>query len=109
MGRKTDRKKARAAEARAEEKRKALGWTIQRLNVLEIIILFFALILALVGGILVAWILAASFSFPFRTTWAIASLLLFIVPGGSVYLRELHRARKSQKPGTFTEPKDPNG
>lgn len=109
MARRSDRKRRQAEKARTEDTRKAMRWTIQRLNVLEILILFFALVLALLGGILVAWILNTSLAFPFRVTWAVSSLLLFIVPGASVYLRELHRGRSNGRLRNTTELKDPNG
>ena len=109
MGKRADRKKAQAEKARTEETRKAMRWTLQRLNILEYLILFFALVLALVGGLMVAWILNASLALPFRSTWAVASLLLFIVPGASVYLRELGRGRRKGIPDIQSEPKDPNG
>ena len=46
---------------------------------------------------------------PFRLTWAVSSLLLFIVPGGGVYLRELRRGRKRGTTDVQSEPKDPYG
>ncbi|MFC1575041.1 hypothetical protein ACFL5A_00140 [Gemmatimonadota bacterium] len=72
--------------------REVLDRAVKRLDLLEYLILFFALVLALAGGALVGWILQTAFGFPFRWGWAGASLLLFVVPGAFVYLREFrHR------------------
>ncbi|MFW5905174.1 MAG: hypothetical protein ACOC8K_04365 [Gemmatimonadota bacterium] len=61
---------------------------IRRLNVLEYVILGLAALLALLGGALVAWLLGETLDVPFRWGWALASVLLFVVPGGIVYARE---------------------
>jgi len=61
---------------------------IRRLNVLEYVILGLAALLALLGGALVGWLLNETLDIPFRLGWALASLLLFIVPGAIVYARE---------------------
>jgi len=80
-----------------------------RLNLLEYLILLLAVLLALGGGAVVAWIFSTTTSLPFRLSWIVASLLLFIVPGGMVYLLELRRVPKRRKPDLKSEPKDPNG
>lgn len=106
------RKKADATQARQYEARitrEVAGRAVRRLDVLEYFILLAALILALLGGALVAWILAASTGFPFRISWAVASLLLFIVPGGTVYLRELRREKERATPDRISEMKDLHG
>ena len=61
---------------------------IRRLNILEYVILGLAALLALLGGALVAWLLSETVEIPFRLGWALASLLLFLVPGAIVYARE---------------------
>lgn len=86
-----------------------MQWTRRRLDVLEVLVLLFALVLALLGGGLVAWILHSAVAAPFRLAWAVVSLLLFIVPGGGVYLRELRRGRKRRTTDVQSEPKDPYG
>ena len=114
MGRKDDQ---------AEAAREVMDRALRRLNILEYLILLLALGLALLGGAVVAWILHAAFGMPFRWGWAGASLLLFLVPGVSVYVRELRRTRapkgkapedgvaatRSRDPDPLTEPKDLNG
>jgi len=81
--------KAEAAKAEAQVARDVMDRALKRLNVLEYLILVLGAVLALAGGGLVAWILSSTADLPFRASWAVASLLLFIVPGGLVYLREL--------------------
>jgi len=109
VGRRADRRRSRVEREKTEAARRAMEWTRRRLNVLEVLVLLLALILALLGGALVAWVLSTVAAAPFRLTWAVISLLLFIVPGGGVYLRELRRGKKRAQPHLKSEPKDPNG
>ena len=104
-GTEADRTQGRRAGATQEVAARAL----RRLDTLEYFILLAALVLALGGGALVAWIFASSLGFSFRIGWAVASLLLFIVPGGTVYLRELRREKNREKPDRISEPKDLHG
>jgi predicted lysophospholipase L1 biosynthesis ABC-type transport system permease subunit len=99
----------RVEREQAEVARAAMRRALWRLNILEYLILLLALLLALGGGAAVAWVLSTAASFPFRWTWGLSSLLLFIVPGGSVYLRELRRGRKAKNLDVKSEPKDPHG
>jgi hypothetical protein len=97
-GKRWERRKA-AEDARLREKearvtREVASRALWRLNLLEYLILFAALVLALAGGALVAWVLNATTGVSFRLGWISASLLLFIIPGGTVYLRELRRGRQ---------------
>ncbi|MFG1690877.1 hypothetical protein ACGF5M_01770 [Gemmatimonadota bacterium] len=71
--------------------RKVMERAIWRLNVLEYLMLGMAAALSLGGGALVAWILQTSFGVPFRPSWVIASLFLFIIPGLVVFGREWRR------------------
>lgn len=73
---------------REELDREVMERAIRRLNILEYVILGAAALLALVGGALVAWLLGEVAEVPFRISWLVASLLLFVVPGGIVYARE---------------------
>ncbi|MGD2121850.1 MAG: hypothetical protein PVJ76_08895 [Gemmatimonadota bacterium] len=106
-----DRKAAERAEMeeKARQGREAVAWVLRRLDVLEYLILSLALILALIGGALVAWVLGSALDLPFRATWGIAALLLFILPGGFVYLREFRKRGDLPPSSTDTEPKEPNG
>jgi hypothetical protein len=96
-------------EEKAEAARDALTWVLRRLDVLEYLILFLALALALAGGALVAWMLAPFLDLSFRLIWAAASLLLFILPGGFVYLREFRKRGDLSQPDVESKPKEPHG
>jgi len=101
---KGEKKTSSRDRERAREAREIAERAIRRLNILEYLILGAAALLALLGGALVAWVLMSAAGFPFRITWAVSSLLLFIIPGGSVYLRELRRSRSAKGPGSNSEP-----
>ena len=77
----------------AELAREVMDRAMRRLNTLEYLILLVALGLALAGGALVGWILDTALGIPFRWGWAGASILLFVVPGAIVYVREFRRQR----------------
>lgn len=96
-------------EQEAELARQVMDRAVRRLNILEYLILLLALVLALVGGALVAWILNTLLGAPFRISWALGSLLLFMVPGGLVYLRERAQKRKTSGKLESTQPKEPDG
>ena len=71
--------------------RAALNRAARRLNVLELIILAAAAIAALAGGWLAALLAGKAFGFPFRITWAGASLALFGIPALVAFLVEKRR------------------
>ena len=71
-----------------EAARKVTERALRRLNILEYVILFLALVMALLGGALVAWVVSSATDLSFRWTWTVASFFLFVLPGGFVYLRE---------------------
>ena len=103
-------KKGRAEiEKKAAAAREAMGWVQSRLNVLEYLILFFALVLALLGGALIAWVLASVVSTSFRVIWAVASLSLFILPGGFVYFREFRTRSLPPDRPPESKTKEPHG
>ena len=103
-------KKERAeVEKKAAAAREAMGWVQGRLNVLEYLILFFALVLALLGGALVAWVAGSVVSASFRLIWAVASLTLFILPAGFVYYREFRTRSLSPGRARESKPKEPHG
>ena len=60
---------------------------IHRLNLLEWVILAGAGLIAMLGGPLVAWLIAAQLKVSFRLTWIGLSMLLLAVPGLIVILR----------------------
>ena len=93
----------------AELARQVMDRAVRRLDILEYLILLLALIFALVGGALVAWILGATLGTPFRVSWAVASLLLFVVPGGAVYIRERAHRRRISPDTKSSQTKEPNG
>jgi uncharacterized membrane protein len=70
------------------ETRRMMETAIRRLNALEYVILGVAMALALVAGALAAWMFENLFGVPFRPTWAVSSILFFIVPGWIVLRRE---------------------
>ena len=70
------------------ETRRMMETAIRRLNALEYVILGVAMALALLAGALAAWMVENMIGVPFRPTWAVSSLLFFIVPGWIVLRRE---------------------
>jgi hypothetical protein len=86
------------------ETRRMMETAIRRLNVLEYVILGVAMALALLAGALAAWMVENVTGAPFRPTWAVSSLLFFIVPGWIV----LRRERRAGAGGT-TEPTEATG
>ena len=96
-------------EGPEEARREALSWVLRRLNVLEFLILFFAVGLALLGGALVGWVLSSSLGLSFRWSWVVGSLFLFILPGGFVYLREFRKGGSSPDREMKSESKETHG
>ncbi len=95
MSPRTPGREPSAAEARAA--RKAMTRAIRRLNVLEWILLGAAAIASLTGGWLAALLGRSAFDLPFRATWLIASLLLFLIPGGVAMVAERRSRRAPPK------------
>ena len=85
-----------ADERAAQVTREVAARAIRRLDILEWVILAGAGVLAAAGGALVAWMLATPLGWPFRTTWVVASLLLFGVPG-LVAMRRLRRDERLRR------------
>lgn len=81
--------------------RKVMARAMRRLNVLEWILLGAAAIASLVGGWLVALLARAALGLPFRATWMIASLLLFLCPGAMAWAAE-RRSRSAAPNGGAT-------
>lgn len=59
----------------------------RRLDVLEWVALAMAAGLAVVGGGVVAWLLAPLVGVPLRTLWVVAALLMFVLPGWAALRR----------------------
>ncbi len=70
------------------ETRRMMERAIRRLNALEYVILGVAMALAFLAGALAAWLVGNVTGAPFRLTWALSSLLFFVVPGWVVLRRE---------------------
>lgn len=81
-------------EAASRQVRQVAERAIRRLNVLEYVILAAAAGLALLAGGLAALVLDAALGLPFRTTWLVASLVLFVIPAWIAYSRERKLARE---------------
>lgn len=77
--------------------RRMMAQASRRLSILEYVFLLAAVVLALLGGALAAYGLQAGLGFPFRPTWAVTSLLLFIVPAVVVWRRERRFARELEE------------
>ena len=75
-------------ERQLRETRRVMGRAIRRLDLFEYVLLGAAAIFALMGGAAVAWILQVWVGAPFRISWFVMSLLLFVVPGVIVRVRE---------------------
>ena len=71
----------------AEITQRVAARAVRRLDMLEWVILGGAMLLALGGGALVAWILAPALGTGFRPTWVVLSLGLFVIPGAITLLR----------------------
>jgi hypothetical protein len=68
--------------------REVAARAILRLRVLEVAMLVGTVFLCLLAGAVLALLLATSLGLSFRTTWAVASLLLFTVPAMVAWRRE---------------------
>lgn len=90
------------------EAREALGRAIRRLDVLEFVILGAIAVLSLLGGGLIALLAVQVLDVPFRITWGVASILVFVIPAALVWRREARAddagaAVSSDVPGTSDE------
>ena len=95
----TDRDPLHLDGGRSRAAREVMDRAIRRLNILESLILAGAAVAALVGGWLTAFLAQSAIGLPFRPTWFVASLALFVVPGFLVWSRE-RRARRPSVDGT---------
>jgi uncharacterized membrane protein len=65
--------------------------TERRPRVFRALFVTVSLLLATLAGIITALILETAFGLPFRPTWVLASLILFVVPAVIVYQRAQRR------------------
>ncbi len=96
-------RKSGTEDARAV--RKVMTRAMRRLNILEWILLGAAAVASLVGGWLTALLARAALGLPFRATWMIASLLLFLLPGAMAWTAE--RRGRSAVPSAAPNGDDP--
>jgi len=98
-------------DARASrEVREVTGRAIKRLEVLGWVILFVAAALALLAGALAAYLLEAAFGLPFRPTWAVCALALFVIPALASHAREKRLERGlSPREGPTRHPRTADG
>ena len=89
------------------EVRANLNRAVRRLNILELILLGAAAVVALGGGWLAALLGARAFDLPFRATWMAASLSLFIVPAVIALGMERLRRRTAGKSGETPDGRSP--
>lgn len=71
--------------------REELDRAVSRLDLLEWMILGFAVLVALVGGAFIAFLLSSGTGLSFGSTWVVVSILLLAVPGAIVFARERRR------------------
>lgn len=74
--------------------RKELDRAIRRLDTFEYLVLGAAVVIALVGGAVVAFILSAGTELGFYPTWVVLSLVLLAVPGFLVLGRDRWKKRR---------------
>lgn len=86
-------------KVKLQTRRRSMERAIRRLNALEYFILAGAMALALVAGALAAWLVETLFGAPFRASWAVSSLLFFVVPGAIA----LRRERQTERVGESAE------
>ena len=89
-----------SGEGQYEGTRSEMDRAIKRLGVLEHIFLMVAALTSLIAGALVAWLLKQAVDLPFRPTWAVSSLALFLIPGVLSWMRvrredRAHEARRT--------------
>lgn len=66
---------------------------IRRLDILEWVMVLAGVGVAILGGWVIAWIMAGAGDLDFRTTWIGASLLLFVVAGVTTIIQIRRDAR----------------
>lgn len=82
------------------EARETVHRAIRRLNVLEYVILTVVVLLSLAGGALLAFLANSLVGVPFRITWAVASVLIFVIPAAIVWGKEVRVPKDAPDKGT---------
>lgn len=82
------------------EARETVHRAIRRLNVLEYVILIVVVLLSMAGGALLAFLANSLVGVPFRITWAVASVLIFVIPAAIVWGKEVRVGGGSTRRGT---------
>ena len=77
----------RAEREAAEQAREVTQRAIRRLDVLEWVVWGAGALMAMAAGALVAWVMSATVGWNARLTWIVASMLLFVIPGGAAIIR----------------------
>lgn len=88
-----DRDEEAAARAAAEVTRRA----IRRLDIFEWVIFAGALVIAILGGGIVASLIAPPLELDIRATWSVTALTLFLVAGG-IAIVQTRKAERTSKP-----------
>ena len=81
---------------------------IRRLDVLEWVIFAGAMVLAIAGGAVVAWLIAPTVGFSFRPIWAVMSVLLFVVPG-VIAITRMRKDESDARRKTQSHPEEDDG
>jgi len=84
------------ADEEARALRRVAARAARRLAILEWVVFLLAALLATGAGALVALLVAGPAGLPFRATWMVASLLLFVVPAAGSY-RRLKRGERKRR------------
>ena len=89
-----------------EEVHETVERAIRRIGILEWVLLAVIVVLSLLGGAVIALLIVSLVEVPFRITWAVASVLIFVVPAATVWRREMGVTRPNppitsdrQRPG----------
>lgn len=92
------------SEREARAAREVTARAIRRLDLLQALLLVGTGVLAVGGGALIAWLLAARAGLPFRATWIATSVVIFVVSGGISLVR---MARAHRAAARRSEPDEP--
>jgi len=79
-----------------EEVRETVVRAIRRIAVLEWVLLGVIVVLSLLGGAVIALLVVSLVELPYRLTWAVASIAIFVVPAVTVWRKELRVKKRSQ-------------